>query len=170
MIEEKRNNLIVKRVFDAPSELVFRAWTEPEILARWWGAKGYTTTFCSIDLRPGGIFIYEFLDPKGREIRFKGSYREVEPTRKLVFTNGVVDKNDVSAPHPDLPAWPRETVITVTFEEREGKTEVFLVHSVEEGTPPEFEAFGIGREGARRFWKEEFDRLENDLAMKDAAV
>ena len=52
--EPPEQELVITRVFDAPRELVFKAWTEPEHVVRWWGPKGYTTPFSTIDLRPGG--------------------------------------------------------------------------------------------------------------------
>ncbi len=163
-MEERKNNLVLTRVFDAPSELVFRAWTEPERLVRWWGAKGFTTSYCKIDLRPGGVFHYHLEAPNGRCLRFKGFYREIEPASRLVFTNGFVDENGEPASHPALPDWPRETVVTVTFTEQDGKTTLDLEQAVNTGSTVEFEAFGIGREGARRFWAEEFDKLAEDVA------
>ncbi|HZA25330.1 MAG TPA: SRPBCC domain-containing protein, partial [Dehalococcoidia bacterium] len=57
-VEPAERELVIERIFDAPRELVFKAWTEPDRMMRWWGPKGFTTPFCQIDLRVGGTFLY----------------------------------------------------------------------------------------------------------------
>ncbi|MGH8068203.1 MAG: SRPBCC domain-containing protein [Candidatus Entotheonellia bacterium] len=64
--------LVITRIFDAPRELVFKAWTEPERLMRWWGPNSFTTPFCTIDLRPGGVFHCCMRSPEGRDYWCKG--------------------------------------------------------------------------------------------------
>ena len=75
--ESPEQELIITRVFDAPRELVFKAWTEPEHFVRWWGPKGYTTPSCTIDLRPGGVMHHCMRSPEGREVWTKGVFREI---------------------------------------------------------------------------------------------
>ena len=74
--------LVVTRVIDAPRRLVFRAWTQPEHIARWWGPQGFTTIHCEMDVRVGGAYRFGMRSPQGTEHWKRGVYREiVEPER-----------------------------------------------------------------------------------------
>ena len=123
--------IIVTRVLDAPRELVFEAWTQPEHVKHWWGPKGFTTPFCEIDLRPGGVFLRCMRSPEGRDFWVTGVFREVVAPERLVFTDSFADAegNVVSAADdgsgPDVPV---ERLITVTFEEHAGSTRVTVRH------------------------------------------
>lgn len=75
-----------ERRFDAPRELVFRAYTDPEVLAQWWGPHGYTTRVDELDPRPGGKWRFVQHDPDGNEFAFRGEYREVLPPERVVGT------------------------------------------------------------------------------------
>jgi uncharacterized protein YndB with AHSA1/START domain len=77
--------LIVERVFDAPRELVWKAWTEPEHMARWWGPRGWTTTNERMDVRPGGVWHYCMRGPEGAESWGKSVYREIVEPERLVY-------------------------------------------------------------------------------------
>ncbi|MCX6832633.1 MAG: SRPBCC domain-containing protein, partial [candidate division Zixibacteria bacterium] len=73
----KDRNFAITRVFDAPRDLVFKAWTEPERVASWWGPNRFTMPVCKIDLRPGGVFHYCMRSPDGKDYWGKGVYREI---------------------------------------------------------------------------------------------
>src|SRR5437899_7660320 len=85
--------LLVTRTFDAPRELVFKAWTEPERLAQWWGPKGFTMKKVSVDLRPGGVFHYGMTSPDGHEMWGRFVYREITPPERLIFVNSFSDED-----------------------------------------------------------------------------
>lgn len=105
--------LVVRRAFDAPARLVFEAWTRPELLRRWWApaSRGVRLFECESDLRVGGAYRYAFgRDPRNPEV-FTGHYRVVEPSARLVFTQTYERLRDMG-----------ETVVTATFEERDGRT------------------------------------------------
>lgn len=151
--------LVITRIFDAPRELVFRAWTEPERVMRWWAPKGCTTPFCNIDLRVGGVFHYCIRLPEGRDIWGIGVYREIGEPERIVYTDAFADAegNPVPPAHYGMsPGHPSETLVTVTFVEHEGKTKVTLRHSILESVE---ERFGI-----QQGWTEMFDRLAEELA------
>jgi len=151
--------VVITRVFDAPRELVFRAWTEPERLKRWWGPKGFTTPFCEIDLRPGGVFLYCMRSSEGRDHWGKGVYREILVPERIVLTSSFADAqgNVVPATRYGMsPDWPLETLLTVTFEEEAGKTRLTLRY---EGVPP-----GADRDGSQQGWSESLERLDEYLA------
>jgi uncharacterized protein YndB with AHSA1/START domain len=78
--------LVVTRIIDAPRSLVFKAWTEPEQVARWWGPRGFVTTFCDMDIRPGGAFRCCMRSPAGTDHWKRGVYREIVELERIVFT------------------------------------------------------------------------------------
>jgi uncharacterized protein YndB with AHSA1/START domain len=115
--------LVIKRVFDAPRELVFKAWTEPERLAQWWGPKGFKMKKVSVDLRPGGVFHYGMTSPDGHEMWGRFVYREITPPERLVFVNSFSDENAGITRAPFLDnTWPLEVLNVLTFTEQDGKT------------------------------------------------
>jgi uncharacterized protein YndB with AHSA1/START domain len=100
----------IEREFDAPAHLVYRAYTEPELVRRWWTAKRGEMTVVDIDLRVGGGWRFVMESPDGFEVAFHGEYREIVPGERLVST-------EVYEAMPDAAA-----LDTVTFEERHGRT------------------------------------------------
>ena len=76
--------MVVTRVFDAPRELVWKAWTDPKYVKQWWGPKGCTATFCQMDFRVGGKFRYCTRTPDGQEFWHGGEYHEIVPQQKIV--------------------------------------------------------------------------------------
>jgi uncharacterized protein YndB with AHSA1/START domain/predicted enzyme related to lactoylglutathione lyase len=152
--------IVITRVLDAPRSLVFKAWTEPERVMRWWGPNGFTTPVCRIDLRPGGIFHSCMRSPDGQDYWSRGVYREVVEPALIVSTDTFADAegNIVEPTQYGMSAsWPREALITVTFVEQDGKTAFTLRHAV--GSASESEA-GMCRQG----WSESLDRLAAYLA------
>src|SRR5262245_30242427 len=86
IVETEERVLILSRIFDAPRSLVFKVWTQPEHLARWWGPRGYTLISYEADVRPGGTFRFGIRSPEGDEHWAHGTYREVVAPERLVFT------------------------------------------------------------------------------------
>jgi uncharacterized protein YndB with AHSA1/START domain len=83
--------VVITRVFDAPRGLVFKAWTDPEHMARWWGPTGFTNTICELDARVGGAWRIVMRSPAGIEYPCGGVYREIVERERLVFTNIATD-------------------------------------------------------------------------------
>lgn len=83
---DPRLDLVLERAVDVPPELVWRAWTEPEHLVKWFTPAPWTTIACKIDLRPGGLFHTVMRSPEGQEFPNSGCFLEVDPNRKLVWT------------------------------------------------------------------------------------
>jgi uncharacterized protein YndB with AHSA1/START domain len=109
--------LIVTRTFDAPPGIVFRAWTKPELLKRWWAPMSFGVSLfeCEQDLRVGGAYRFVFgRDPKSPEV-FTGRYLEVDSPSRLVLTQTYERMAHVG-----------EAVVTADFEEIEGRTRLFL--------------------------------------------
>ncbi|HXV57285.1 MAG TPA: SRPBCC family protein [Gaiellaceae bacterium] len=112
------DQILITREFDAPRHLVYRAWTEPELIRRWWHAKRGEVTAVEVDLRPGGRWRYAMVADGGLEVGFHGEYREVVPNEKIVSTEAYE-----GIPDPDANA----TLNTVTFEEADGRTTVTIL-------------------------------------------
>jgi len=109
--------LVITRLLDAPRSLVFKVWTQPEHLARWWGPKGFTLLSCETDVRPGGTWVRCMRAPEGTKHIKRGVYREIVEPERLVFTYVNEDADGRLGP---------ETVVTVTFEEQGAKTKLTL--------------------------------------------
>ena len=78
--------LVLERVFDAPRELVFKAWTDPKMMARWWGPTYFTNPVCELDARPGGAILIHMTSPDGTAYPMKGTFEEVVPPERLAFS------------------------------------------------------------------------------------
>jgi uncharacterized protein YndB with AHSA1/START domain len=143
--------LVITRVFDAPRELVFKAWTDPTQVAQWWGPKGFTNPVCEVDARPGGAIRILMRAPDGVDHPMTGFFREVVAPERLVFTNVAVDQ----AGNPLL-----EGLTTVTFAAHGGKTKLTV----------QTRAVGLVAHAARMLegmeagWTQSIDRLEAHVA------
>ena len=146
--------VVITRVFDAPRELVFEAWTTPEHLMRWSAPHGCTLHFYSFDFRPGGVFHHILRTPAGHDCLCKGTYREIVAPERIVYTLSFADEDGNLVEPAEVgadPEWPSETVVTVTFAEHEGKTKLTLHQTVLESVAK--------RTGAYPSWLEMLDRL-----------
>jgi uncharacterized protein YndB with AHSA1/START domain len=152
-VERKsERELVTTRTFDAPARLVFEAWTRPELLKRWWAPKstGVPLFSCEADVRVGGRYRLEFGHEASKTMAFFGTYLEVTPHSRLVWTN------DESADGP---------VTTLTFEERSGKT-LLVMHELY----PSKEAFDGAVAGMESSMPESFAQLDELLATLDGSA
>ena len=160
MIEANQDNkeLVITRIFDAPRELVWKAWTEPERFMRWWGPKDFTSPACKIDLRLGGKYLNCMRGPDGQDYWSTGVYREIVEPERIVYTDSFADEhgNVVPASHYGLSAgFPLELQVTVTFEDYGGKTKMTLKHvGIPAGEMSDMTGAG---------WNESFDKLAESL-------
>jgi uncharacterized protein YndB with AHSA1/START domain len=118
--------ILITREFDAPKHLVYKAWTTPELVRRWWHANRGEMTVCDIDLRVGGTWRYAMIAEGGFEVGFHGEYREIVPNERLVSTEvyeGIPDAEEHAA------------VDTLSLEEVDGRTilTVLVEHPTKEG-------------------------------------
>jgi uncharacterized protein YndB with AHSA1/START domain len=109
------DQILITREFDAPKELVYKAWTTPELVRRWWSAKRGEVTVAEIDLRVGGTWRYVMIADGGLEVAFHGEYREIVPNERLVST-------EVYEGMPDA-----EALDTFTLSESEGRTTMTIL-------------------------------------------
>ena len=105
--------ILITREFDAPKHLVYKAWTTPELVKRWWHANRGTVTFAEIDLRVGGMWRYVSVTDGGFEVAFHGEYREILPNERIVSTEAYEGMPDADA---------NATLNTLTLVETEGRT------------------------------------------------
>ena len=102
--------IVMTRVFDAPRELVFKAYTDPDHIPQWWGQRSSTTIVDKMDVRPGGAWRFVQRDKDGNEYAFNGEYREIVPPQRLVYTF-------------EFEGMPGHVLIeTIAFEEHDAKT------------------------------------------------
>ena len=148
--ESAERELVITRTFDAPRHLVFKAWTEPERLMRWWGPRGFTMTFCKMDLRPGGAYRFHMRSPEGVDHRSQGVFREVVEPARLVLTGAWVDAEGTPG---------HETRLTVSFADHGGKTKLTLYQAVFESV--------TARDAHRGGWTSALDCLAEYLATVD---
>jgi uncharacterized protein YndB with AHSA1/START domain len=144
---EAQRELTIHRTFDAPRALVFKAWTEPQHLARWSCPRGFTFSENSGDLRVGGAFSASMRSPQGTWHRLRGVYREIVAPERLVFTHTWLDESGQPGP---------ETLVTVTLAERGGRTEMHFHQG-------RFDSVA-SRDGHEQGWSSCFERLAELLA------
>ena len=158
LAEREKQEIVITRIFDAPRELVWKAWTAPEHFKRWWGPRDYTCPFCQMDLRVGGKYLNCLRSPEGQDFWSTGVYKEIVPLERIVYTDSFADRegNVVPATHYGMSAdFPLELLLTVTFEEQGGKTKMTLRHvGIPAGEMSDLTAAG---------WNESFDKLPESL-------
>lgn len=153
--------LVIDRVFNAPRELVFKAWTEPERMMQWWGPKGFTCPVCRIDLRPGGHYLSCMRSPEGKDYWSTGVYREIIEPERITCTDCFADENGnvVSPQEYGMSAdWPREATIMALFLEEDGETKLMLRHWPMPA--------GKERDMCNQGWNESLDKLADYLARE----
>jgi uncharacterized protein YndB with AHSA1/START domain len=158
---DQSDTVLIERIFAAPRELVFEAWTNPEYLLAWFAPRGCTIHFSRIDVRSGGGFHSCIRNPQFGECWCVGIYHEVVRPERIVHTLAIADSQGRKvAPaqaghHPD---WPAETLVTVTFEDHRGGTKLTLRQNVL--------ASLAQQTGALPSWLEMFDRLKELLSPR----
>lgn len=142
--------LVITRVFDAPRELIWDAWTDPKHVAQWFGPRGFTTPVCELDLRSGGAILIHMRGPDGTVHPMTGVYQEVVRPERLVYMSWV--------PNKEKPLF--EILTTVTFTEQGGKTKLTMQAKVLKSTPEAAPMLAGMEEG----WKQTLDRLVEHVA------
>jgi uncharacterized protein YndB with AHSA1/START domain len=156
--------LVIKRIFDAPREMVWKAWTEPERLKQWWGPAGYTMTVTRMDLRPGGVFLYGLRGPVGKEMWGKFEYQEVVAPERMVFINSFSDENGGLTRHPLSSTWPLQVMSKFSLTEFDGETTLTLKGSPYAATEEERITYSQNHENIRKGFIGTFEQLDSYLA------
>jgi len=127
-----KRDLVIKRIIDAPVELVWKAWTEPEQVMRWWGPEYWTSPSCQIDLREGGTLIFCMQAPReqgGQKQYTSGTYKKIVPMKYLEFTQSLSDENGnpIDPDSVGMPAdFPRVIRQSVEFRPKGNMTELVI--------------------------------------------
>ena len=156
----------LERVFDAPRELVWRTWTEPALLARWYGPNVETIVH-RLDVEPGGLWLNE-MKMDGGSYHQRSEYTEVIPPERLVMLMSNTDSDWNVTANPMMPDWPRSLLTTVTFEENAGQTSMRLIWEPHNATEAEIAGFAGAIEGMGQGWGAGMDLLEELLAEMQA--
>jgi uncharacterized protein YndB with AHSA1/START domain len=166
-----KKGVVIERVFDAPCDAVYRAWTKPDLIRKWWGPEGFSAPSINVDLRVGGKYVFAMHGPKGsewdRDMYSAGIYKEIVPNAKLVVTDYFSDKNGEMLEPADVgqdPDFPKVSTVTVLFEEaEEGKTKLSIIYPKPE-KKEQVEA--MTKSGMIEGWNSSLDKLQKVLERK----
>lgn len=159
------NELTITRIFNAPKDRVWKAWTDPETLKKWWGPRNFTCPTALVDPQVGGKYLVCMHGSAGpgqpaRDFWSTGTYKEVVPMEKIVALDHFSDEkgNVVPASHYGLPeTFPKESEITFTFEDQDGRTKMTLHYPTIAGIE------GQMLSDMTQGWNESFDKLAEIL-------
>ncbi len=152
----------LSRWLDAPRDRVWRAWTDQRELAKWWGPHGYTNPVVEADVRPEGELRIVMRSPDNVDLPISGQFLDVDPPSRLVFTDEVADgpamwHEALDGYRPSLPPGsPLRVTVTVTFEERDGGTQL----TIESEFASDEDRDAVMRMGAASGWSESLEKLE----------
>jgi uncharacterized protein YndB with AHSA1/START domain len=138
--------LRINRLFNAPRDVVFKLWADPEHLLRWWGPRGFLTLACEVDFRPGGAWRIMSRAPDGMEFASYGTFHEIVVPQLLVFSH--------SFDFPGRPLGP-STLVTARFLEENGKTRLVFHQGI-------FDSIA-DRDGHDEGWSSAFDLIDDYL-------
>ncbi|MEO6523096.1 MAG: SRPBCC domain-containing protein [Mucilaginibacter sp.] len=148
------NDILITHIFDAPVSLVFKAWTNPEQLVQWYAPNGCSINFIEIDISEGGNYYSCITTSTGYKCWCKGTYLEIVSNSKIVQTMNMADEHG-NLVEPAVigmdPEWPKETLLTITFEEQDNKTKLTLHQTASEVVAK--------RTGAYQSWGQMLDNL-----------
>lgn len=158
-------DLKIERVFDAPVDLVWKAWSEPEMIKKWWGPKNWSSPEAKIDFKVGGKYLLAMrgaMGPGQPEITTwsSGTYKEILPMKKIVALDHFADEhgNQIHASTYGLPeSFPMESEITINFEDLDGKTKLTVYYPSIEGIE------GPMLSNMTQGWNQSLDKLQKNL-------
>ena len=162
--EQARQELILTRILGAPRSLVFRAWTDPKHLVRWWGPRGFSNPVCELDVRPGGLIRIDMRGPDGTIYPMKGVFHEIVEARRLVFTSTALE---------DATGKPLfEILNTISFDDYNGLTKLTLHARLVTRDFPLTPQVAAALSGMEQGWSESLYRLADELedSLKSATT
>lgn len=160
--------VVIERIFNAPRELVWKAWTDPEIIKKWWGPEGFSAPSIKVNFKVGEKYTYAMHGPADSEwdkdMYTSGIYKEIIPNEKIVVTDYFSDENGNPLPPADFgqdPDFPKEMTVTILFEEAgEGKTKLTIIYPKPE-TEEQYQA--MLKSGMKEGWQSSLNKLEKAL-------
>lgn len=161
---DDQKEIIIERVFDVPVEKVWKAWTDPEMIKKWWGPKGFTAPVVEVDFRVGGKYLYcmRGAPREGAAVAdfwSTGTYKEIVPYNKIVSTDSFADEkgNIVPSTYYGMEGFTLEMLVIFEFEDLGGKTKLILTHSGIENIDQTV------KENMEEGWNQSLDKLEESL-------
>jgi uncharacterized protein YndB with AHSA1/START domain len=158
----------IARTFDAPLDMVWRAWTDPARIAQWWGPRGFTSTLKTFELKPGGIWHCKLEGPNMPAMWGKYTFREVTPKSRLVFVVAFSNEAGGLTKHPMNPDWPAEILSEIDFLEAAGKTTVSIRWTPINPSEIERRTFDDGAASMTMGWTGTLDQLDAFLRSAKA--
>lgn len=161
-----QEKFVINRSFDAPIEVVFEAWTNPEHFSKWLPPTGFTMQFLRAEIKPGGSTFYRMTNGKDVTMYGRAEYLEITRPHRMVYTQQFCDEKENLSRHPLAPTWPATMMTTVQLnEEGAHQTRVTVTWEVYgSATPEEMDTFLKSRGGMTQGWTGSFDKLEDFLS------
>lgn len=160
----------ITRHFNAPRDIVWKAWTNPEWVSQWFGPKGFTCKVLRMELRPSGMTHSYLKSPEGAEMWGKFIYREVTVPTHLSWIHSFSDAQGNTARHPMHATWPLELLANLDFAEENGGTRLTLTWDAHNATAEEQATFDGGMESMTMGWTGTFDQLDTFCIARRAAA
>jgi uncharacterized protein YndB with AHSA1/START domain len=156
---------VITRVLDAPRELVWKCFTEPERMKEWWGPKGVKVVKSKMDLRLGGTYLYGMQTPDGQVMWGKFVFRAIKAPERMEFINSFSDEAGGVTRHPLASTWPLELLSVFTFEAQAGgKTRLTITWTPHNASEEERNTFDAGHASMQNGWSGTMEQLEAYLA------
>ena len=162
----KAPTYVLDREFPAPRELVWKFWTDPDLLQQWYG-PGVETIVHGLDLRPGGLWLLEMRWGENASHQ-RAEFIEVTQPERLVWLHSVADADWNVISNPMAPNWPRVVLTTVTFEEADTRTGLRLTWVPHEASEDEIAGFEAALSGMDQGWSAGMDLLSKRMAEAQA--
>lgn len=158
------SEFVISRVFDAPRDLMWKLFTDPEHMKKWWGPKGFTVIHSKMDLRPGGTYHYGMKAPDGTPMWGKFKFLEIKKPERMVQITCFSDEAGGVTRHPMAPDWPLEMYSVFEFEELpDGKTKFTVRWSAHNATEKEQAVFDSSHASMNQGWSGTMEQLEGYL-------
>ena len=160
-----RDVFVINRTFEAPIEVLFDMWTDPQHLSQWLPPKGFTMRFIEADIRVGGSSFYSMSDGEAITMYGRAEYLEIERPRRIVYTQQFCDERGNISRHPLAPTWPETMLTNVELSaESPSRTRVTVRWEVYgRATPDEAQVFSSSKGSMTQGWTGSFDKLEAHL-------
>lgn len=160
-----KESFVINRTFNAPIELMFKMWTDPNHFSKWLAPTGFNMTFLRADIKPKGSSFYYMSNDQGMKMYGRAHYLEVKSPEKITYTQEFVDEKENISRHPMAPTWPASMLTTVDLTaESATETRITITWEVHgQFTREEMETFIEGRAGMTMGWTGSLDKLEDYL-------
>ena len=165
-----QGELVITRVFDAPRDLVWKAFSEAERLMQWWGPKGFAMRVGTLDFRPSGVFHYCMQSPDGHDLWGRFVYRDIVAPERIVFVSSFADAEGNAIRNPWSPTWPLEILNTLTLTEAGGMTTLTLRGAPQNAIAVERDTFYGALDSVRQGFAGTMEQLAEYLAEASALM